>query len=196
MEIRINNEKIDFILENEKTVGEILGEIESTCEKSAMTITKIRIDGEEIPASELDFIFEKSPSDIKIIELYTISGKEILFLIKQSGDKMLSYVSQLEQIPVELQTGKNLEVMETINTFSTELQEIYRMLPLLPLTGINIEKTDFEGENIIHCPEKLAPLLHSLLDAMKANDTVQVGDISEYELAPRIKLLGEILLAI
>lgn len=196
MEIRINDKKIDFVIENEKTVGEILGAIESSCEKSSMTITGIHIDGKEISAPELDTIFEKTPDFIKLIELQTISGNEILSLLRQSGKKMISYVPQLEQIPVDLQTGKNLAVMEIINNFSTELQELYRLFPLLPLTGIDTKIIKFEGEAIIHSPEKLAPLLLSLLEALKANDTVQVGDISEYELAPRIKLLGEILLAI
>lgn len=195
MEIRINDKKIDYVIENEKTIGEILGAIESSCEKSRMTITGIHIDGQEIPAPELDAVFAKTPDLIKLIELQTISGEEILTLLKQSGEKMLLFVPQLEQIPVDLQTGKNVDVMQTINIFSSELQDLYRMLPLLPLTGIDTKETDFEGEEIVHCPKKLAPLLHSLLEAMKTNDTVQVGDISEYELAPRIKRLGEILLA-
>ncbi len=48
MDILMNGNKIDFTIENERTLGEILGSLESACEKAGMTITAIRVDGKTV----------------------------------------------------------------------------------------------------------------------------------------------------
>ena len=63
----------------------------------------------------------------------------------------------------------------------------------MPLTGIEYEEVLFEDRPIHECPNLLSPLLEDLLSALKENDTIMIGDISEYELAPRISRLGETL---
>lgn len=192
MELQINGKKIDFTPENETTLGEVLGSIESSCERSCQTITSIHIDGQNIPADDLDEFFKRKPETIKSIELETITGDQIRELLAESGKTLCSFVP-LQEIPVELQTGKDMNVMETINTFSIELQNFYRLLPLLPLTGIKPDELIFEEKPLLNCPTILAPLLEDLLSALKENDTIMVGDLSEYELAPRIAKLGELL---
>ncbi len=193
MILRINGEMIDFTPENEATLGEVLGSLESECERSCQTITNIKIDGNIIPAEHLDEVFSRKPESVESIELETINGDHIRTLLAESGATLLAFIPRLEQIPVELQTGKDMEVMESINAFSLELQNLYRLLPLMPLTGIQYEEELFEDRPIHECPNLLSPLLEDLLSALKENDTIMIGDISEYELAPRISRLGETL---
>ena len=42
----------------------------------------------------------------------------------------------------------------------------------------------------------LSPILEELLDALKKKDTILVGDLSEYELAPKIEELSAVLSAL
>ncbi len=60
-------------------------------------------------------------------------------------------------------------------------------LHLLPKTLI------IDGVPLEEFPSSLRPLLEELLDALKRHDTVTVGDIAEYELAPRIKELARVI---
>ena len=41
--------------------------------------------------------------------------------------------------------------------------------------------------------EDFSPILHDFEDAMKNNDTVLIGDLSEYEICPRLKSISEAL---
>ncbi len=195
MDIFIDNKAIDFTIENENTIGQLLGEIEKLCENAGMTITGIQINGASVAAEDLDEIFLKPLTAVQRIDLETISGVEIRHMMNSLGTAFLSHAHMLREIPVKLQTGNDLFVMEGINHFSRDLQNIYRIIPLLHLTGL--EETDLmiEGEPLNTLPERLSPLLHDLLEGLKTGDTVLVGDISEYELAPRIENLSGILSA-
>lgn len=196
MEIQINGTPVHYQVESEKTVGELLGAIESECEKSGMTITGIRADGAVVPADALDALFARDIASIERIELETVSGPEILETLRNVGSYFSDCAPLLREIPVQLQTGKDMRVMETINGFSTNLQNMYRLLPLLPLTGLDAGGPDVDGTPLARVSGDLAPILSELLDGLKNKDTVLVGDISEYELAPRIERLGAVLQAI
>lgn len=190
MDVFIKGEKVVFEIENEKTVGEILGSIETACEKAGMTITGISADGKNIPADKLDGFFAQLYTDFARIDLDTISGLDVMAKMRVLGESFTSFVPRLQDIPVLLQTGKDLQVLETINGFSVDLQKLYQLLPLISITGLKPEDTSIEGVLLETFPTELAPVLAELLSAMENKDTVLVGDLSEYELAPRIAKLG------
>lgn len=196
MDILINDKKIDFTIENEKNLGEILGAVESACEGAGMTITAIRVDGTTINASELDSLFLKGIGDIRSIELDTINAEDIMAMMRDYGLKMGDFVKQLRDIPLLLQTGKDLSVLETIHRFSVDLQGFYQLLPLIALTGISPERSSVDGIPFSAYPAELAPVLGELITALETKDTVLAGDLSEYELAPRIERLGAVLAAV
>jgi len=196
MDIFINGSKVDYTTESEKNVGEILGSVEQECEKEGMTITGIAVDGAEIPPDRLDALFARTIDSVRKIDLVTINGEDILGMLRDLGKRFGDRVGPLRDIPVQLQTGKDLAVMETINGFSGDLQSLYKVLPLIPITGLSPEGPEIDGVSLAAFPSELTPLLSELLGALKAKDTVLVGDLSEYELAPRIERLSAALAAI
>lgn len=196
MDIFINGGKVDYAIESEQSVGEILGSVEQQCEKEGMTITGISVDGKEIPAEKLDAIFARDIGSVMRIDLATINGEDVLAMLRDLGKRFGERVPRLRDVPVQLQTGKDLAVMETINGFSADLQSLYQVLPLIPITGLAPEGPDVDGVSLAAYPSELTPLLSDLLGALKAKDTVLVGDLSEYELAPRIERLSAALATI
>jgi hypothetical protein len=196
MEIVLNGNKLDFSIEDEKTVGEILGGVESECERSGMTITGISLDGTALSAGELDGLFARSPESVGRIDLDTISGTDVSAMLRSTGSRFTDLVSRLREIPVQLQTGKDLLVLETIHEFSDGLQGLYQLIPLVSLTGRPASDIQIGEISLDAWPSEVSPFLSDLLEAMKSRDTVLVGDLSEYEIAPRIEQLGAVLLAV
>lgn len=193
MNIEINGQKLDFQAEGERNLGEILGAIESECEKSAMTVTGIKADGRDIPADELDRFFALEPNAVGLIELSTISGSDVRTMLGDLGTRLTECCPELIEIPVLLQTGKDMRVMEIINACSSNLHSLYQILPLLPIAGIQGDGPDIDGTTLGQYPSVLSPVLRDLLDALEKKDTILVGDLSEYELAPKIEKLGTVL---
>lgn len=190
MNIEINGRKLEFQTEGERNLGEILGAIEGECEKSGMTVTGIRVDGKDIPADELDTFFALGPEAVGTIELSTISGSDVRAMLGELGSRFSACCPNLVEIPVLLQTGKDMRVMEIINSCSSDLHSLYQMLPLLPIAGIEGDGPDIDGMPLGNYPSVLSPVLRELMEALEKKDTILVGDLSEYELAPRIEKLG------
>lgn len=196
MNILINGQRIDFETEGEKTVGEILGAMEGECEKSGLTVTGVRVDGVDVAAADMDALFGRDANTVGDIELSTMSGKDVREMITALGTRFAGHGDQLVEVPVLLQTGKDLRVMETINALSNDLYQLYQLLPLMPLAGIGGGGPDVDGVALTDIPSSLSPLLKDLLRALESKDTILVGDLSEYELAPKIKQLGSALSSI
>jgi len=196
VEIFINGNKIDYVMENEQSLGEVLGSVESECERAGMTIVGISVDGRAVSAAELDGLFPAKPESVGKIELQTLDGKAVQSMLRDLGTGFTECVAPLLDVPVQLQTGKESAVMETINTFSMRLEDLYRLLPLLPITGMEPGQPVFASRPLADIPGVLSPVLEELLEALKNRDTILVGDLSEYELAPKIEELGNVLSAI
>lgn len=193
MNILINGQALDYVSEGEKTVGEILGAVESECEKSGMTVTGIRVDGADVPAADMDALFAREPESVSTIELSTLSAQNVKDMIVALGSRFTDHGGQLVEIPVLLQTGKDIKVMETINALSNDLYQLYQLLPLMPMAGIEGKGPEVEGIKLADFPSILSPILKELLGALEKKDTILVGDLSEYELAPKIGQLGSVL---
>ena len=194
MEISINGNNINYTLEHEENVGQILGILESECEKNGMTITGISVDGELLEAGELENLFSRAPGDISTLALETMSGGEVVSIMHRLGAKMEGHVSSLSEIPVLLQTGDDGKVMEIIHEFARDFESLCQSIPLLDsISSRDASTLLVEDIPLDQYPSQLTPLLGELIEAIKSKDTVLMGDISEYELAPKVEALASVL---
>jgi hypothetical protein len=96
---------------------------------------------------------------------------------------------RLEELPLDIQTGKDGRAAETVQLFSHIAEKLFRLLYFmktdgLPAEGLMVEELparEFIGE--------FGAALKELLAAYETRDTVLVGDLAEYELAPRLRKL-------
>jgi len=94
---------------------------------------------------------------------------------------------RLEELSLDIQTGKDSRAAETARAFSGVAEKIIRIFNTLKLAGfpvseINADITEFDTA------------LRELLAAYEQRDTVLVGDLAEYEMAPRLRRLHAALL--
>ena len=188
MVIKINGEKLSYTLENEKTVGEVLGSIEEACCREHETIVQVVVDGKELNSHELDLLF-KRPVDADItIELSTFSGAEIRRYMKELTQELSDYAENFEQIPVYMQTGKDVQALKLLGAFSETLNELYRSLLLSDITELPIN-IQIEGKSVHEYQKEITTLLQDIVSSIEEKDIIQVGDLAEYELAPLVKTL-------
>ena len=188
MVIKINGEELSYTLENEKTLGEVLGGIEEACCREHETIVQVTVDGKELTSQELDLLFTQ-PVDTDItIELSTFSGAEIRNYMKGLMKELSRYAEEFEQIPVYMQTGKDVQVLNLLGTFSEKLNELYRSLLLSDITQLPID-IQIEEKSIHEYQKEITALLRDIVSSIEEKDIIQVGDLAEYELAPLVKTL-------
>jgi len=104
-------------------------------------------------------------------------------------------ISEISNVSLLLQTGKDRKAMEAIIRF-TELNEnlIRVFLNLKKNRRQEIEELTIDGMSLEEFYTELNAILKELVEAFHAQDSVLIGDLLEYEIAPRlesIKILGQ-----
>jgi hypothetical protein len=94
----------------------------------------------------------------------------------------------LEDLPLDLQTGKDSRAVETIQLFSGINEKLFRIIAVLEQQGINFEAVNVENQSFTTFFKDFNIALDELLSAYESKDSVLVGDLAEYELAPRLRL--------
>jgi hypothetical protein len=132
--------------------------------------------GEGLSASDFSILLEE-----RLREL-TDPKQEI----DNSTAKVELIAGRLEELPLDMQTGKDQRAAETIQLFSGISEKLFRILFIFRSEGFSIEAFTIDGLSAKAFVEEFNSTLRELSSAYENRDTVLVGDIAEYELAPRL----------
>ena len=91
-------------------------------------------------------------------------------------------MGELREVSVLLQTGRDKAAMEIVIRFTDIVQSLMDLLPFLP--------PDTERARIL---VELTPILRELVAAFGSRDSVLIGDLLEYEVAPRMEKIAPLL---
>lgn len=86
MEFYVNEEKIDIILENEKTIGDVLKAFQITCEENDAAVIKIFINDIMVTAETFDNYAAKLIEDSTKIKLEVVTKNEISVYLKNFSE--------------------------------------------------------------------------------------------------------------
>jgi len=97
--------------------------------------------------------------------------------------------TRLEELPLDIQTGKDARAAQTIQIFSAMAEKIFRVFKQLDIQGYLSKDYASNVKPIPQLITEFGNILGELLDAYEKNDSVLVGDITEYEASPKLKEL-------
>jgi hypothetical protein len=95
-------------------------------------------------------------------------------------------VRRLEELPLDIQTGKDGRAAETIQLFSRMGEKLFRILHILKYRGLLLDSLLIDYVPAKQFLHDFSAALEELCAAYENQDTVLVGDLAEYELAPRL----------
>jgi hypothetical protein len=102
---------------------------------------------------------------------------------------------RLEDLPLDIQTGKDGRAAESVTIFSALAEKLFRLFYLIQargedLSGVSVKNISPEPEGILIYDflREFSAALKELIAAYEAKDVVLVGDLAEYELAPRFRV--------
>lgn len=106
-----------------------------------------------------------------------------------SGDLKIC-IEEISEISILLQTGKDRQAMDTMVRFSELSQSLVRLVASVLTNSTDPEKqVTVGGMGLQDFYRDLNRILAELLEAFHANDSVLIGDLMEYEVAPRLEQL-------
>lgn len=95
-------------------------------------------------------------------------------------------VKRLIDLPLDLQTGKDFRAAETIQLFSGICEKLFRILAVMEGQGVSFKDIKVDDKDFNVFMGELSAALQELFSAYESKDSVLVGDLAEYELAPRL----------
>lgn len=115
-----------------------------------------------------------------------------LMELKATATLMESQIAKLEDVPILLQTGKEKEAMDLVISFTEITEKLNRLYPLVS----EKEEGDILSGSVGELPfeefyTQFNARLGELIEAMEAEDSILIGDLLEYEIAPKMSALSE-----
>lgn len=196
MKLSVNGQAIDITLENEKTVGDVLKSFESEMEKNEATTVKIVLDGKEIASSDFDAILNKELTDSTTIDFGVVSKVELISSLHVLSDNFSTLSEKLQNIPVLLQGGKDKAASEIIEELATSCNNFCHIGTMTMLFPDIYGKLLIEGSKLEDFFKEFLPILSDFETALKDKDTVTLGDLSEYEIVPRLQNIVDAIKAV
>ena len=193
MKIFINDNELDFSLENEKVCGEILNQLQVEFEKDNGTIFKIIIDDVEITADEIEKYSQKSIDDVNTINIIAVYAEDIKISLKELAVEIEGLNQSFEELPVYLQGNNQAKVPEILTKFADNFSILCRLISLTAVFPEYFENIKIDDKNLSDFIRDFAPFLEDFENAIKDNDTVTIGDIAEYEIKPRFESFCEVI---
>lgn len=106
--------------------------------------------------------------------------------LEASAPLVETLARRLKDLPLDVQTGKDGRAAETMGLFSTLAEKLFRLFKLLRIGGFFPENLTVDGSPVRQFIGDFDSAIKELIEAYEGRDTVLVGDLAEYELAPRL----------
>lgn len=132
MEILINQEKLDFSLENEKNLFDIMKEVNLWMNKEDIMISELKIEGAQVDHNNLEALSGIGIDDVKNVEIATIHKIDytanILMDLKHYLEK---YLTALEEDIDGLTNNKSIKIegLEWITQITTGICNMFHLEP-------------------------------------------------------------------
>lgn len=187
----INGEPVEVQLEGEECIGDVLKSFEITCEQNNAAVIGIQVDGKTVTAENFDEtsklpLQKETKFDFSVVTKDSIKQSFVALsgLFSELADKM-------EDIPAALQSGMNKEAGDSIKKVADSIDQFCHVAALSSLFPEEFGNTLIEGKQFTDFFNEFAPILKDFEQALQNNDTVLIGDLSEYEICPRLRAISE-----
>jgi hypothetical protein len=193
MDLFVNGTKVDATLENEKTIGDILRSFELTCEQNDAAVIGIRVDDAKVDADSFDAYAVKPLEENTKFEFDVVTRQAVTEAFKHLSSLFSSLAERMELIPVDLQSGKGKAASESITQLADGIELFCHTAALSSLFPETYESILIDSKPFAEFFADFTPVLSQFEEALQSNDTVLVGDLSEYEICPRLKAVSKAL---
>lgn len=166
----------------------VLAEVSEALRQRGRAVLAVVADGRDVSPEEVAEVFaDKTTDDIKSLEFKT---EEAGLLVETSLNEMSEVIGELANVChglAEVFQGESPdEGYDTFNQLAGIWQEVKtRQQQVVNTMGLDFEALVLEGVTLAAIHSELNKYLNEAVEALEARDCVLLGDLLEYELAPR-----------
>ena len=189
----VNGEPVDVQFDKEKTVGEVLQSFEMTCEDNNAAVIGITVNGKVVTAEIFDEESAKPLTPDTTFEFSVVTEQSVKDSFANLSKLFDELARKMEQVPVELQSGKEKNAIESIKTLADSIDQFCHVAALASLFPNTFKNTTIDEKSFKDFFAEFSPILQDFEQALQNNDSVLIGDLSEYEICPRLQSISSTL---
>ena len=190
VKVYVNGQDSQATLEQEQTIGDVLKSFELTCEQNNAAVIGIIVDDKIITPQIFDEEAAKPLTPDTKFEFSIVTEQSIKDSFTNLSKLFDELSAKMEQVPVELQTGKNKTAIESIKNLADSIDQFCHVAALASLFPETFNKTSIEDKSFNDFFAEFSPILQDFEQALQNNDSVMIGDLSEYEICPRLRSIS------
>ena len=164
-----------------------------TCEENAAAVIGICVDGKTITAESFDEEADKALGKDTKFEFSVVTKDSIKQSFAELSKLFTELSQEMENVPLALQSGKNKEVSNSIKNVADSIDNFCHIATLASLFPQDFGTATIDGKQFSDFFKDFSPILADFEQALTNNDTVLIGDLSEYEICPRLKAISQAL---
>lgn len=195
MEVIVDGEKYPLTITSKSKMGDLLAEIDTGLRAHGKAILAVNVDGASVPPDQLQEVLgSKKPSDISELE---IRSATIVSLVKESLGELKEILPELpsacEALAQLFHSETPSEGFEKFEQLAAIWQEVKRQeARIASALDLELETLMLGDSTVAQKDQELNKFLEEVADAIAAQDTVLIGDLLQYELAPRAEVEASI----
>ncbi len=191
MNVTVNGNAVDITLEDERTVGDVLRGLETAFAQNNATTIGITLNGTNISADAFDAAAQTPLADDTTIDVTVVSEDDIKTAFAAEAETSRVIAAKLEQIPVQLQSGKDKDANAIISQLADLVDSVCHTASLAALFPSVFEKLSIAGKSVSEFFAEFSDILNNFRQALEDKDNVLIGDLAEYEISPRLTALAD-----
>ena len=123
---------------------------------------------------------------ISRVDFTTVTKDDVKTLLAAYEQEFSRLASEIETIPVLLQSGKDKAASEIIQSFADIASRFCQSVSLTVLFDDMYQTRSIDGMSVNDFFASFSSILTEFASALAVKDTVMIGDLAEYEIKPRI----------
>ena len=139
-------------------------------------LAALTFSGEGLLASDFTALIQERQREIASPELE----------IENSETQVRVLTERMVEFPLDMQTGKDERAAETMQLFSRVGEKLFRIFFIYKSEGLLADTFCIDNLPVKVFMDEFNSAMVELSEAYKNQDTVLIGDIAEYEIAPRL----------
>ncbi|MGQ9631075.1 MAG: hypothetical protein ACUVXI_12320 [bacterium] len=188
MRIFINGSEIDFELEEESSIREVLRSLEGWLFERGEVMTTIFVNGEIYTAEQREKGVDMPLDVISTLEVNSKRpGRLALESIYEVGRYLIRLQRGVEEIAELWRSGEEEKAFEMFHQFTEGMEWITQALHQAALIlKLDYSRIEIDGNTVESKSRELLDISKSILEASSNKDIIALSDILEYEMVPQI----------
>lgn len=188
MEIYVNNQKSEFVFDDNVTIGDAVKDISKKLKSKHQVICQLSVDDVIVPEAQEHEIFGYEIGAAKNINLMIDSVDNLV----ENGLKSLEglipeLVNALAQTADLHRTGQDAKAKKVYSASLEALEIVPTVLgDVRSAKQLDFSKIEIKEKLLSELEQDMLSILGSIFDAQKKEDFVTLSDVIEYELIPNL----------